>query len=222
MPQKYKPSISIYCGISTQKTCCKSVLDNIKNIYDNVTEPITFDKGKAIVDWKLIDSIELKDQTDPNELYNRIILYLEQELNIPIPKQYETQTPPPFYNPFYSGIDIDTKCCQSIIDEFKKIYNDVKEPIIFNKGEATVKWKLIDSIDTQKYSGSKLYTQIILHLKDLDILSSEKDKTFSLDSGGINLNPKINSFPQYFTREEDAIAYKDIVYKNAKYQIDII
>ena len=222
MPKKDKPLLRIYSGITAENECCESVLDEIKRIYDDVTEPVTFDKGHAIVDWGLIDSIEIKDPTDPNELYNRIFLYLEQELNISIPEQYEIKTHPLFYNPFCSGIDTDNECCNSIREIFKNTYDDVKKHIIFNNGEATVNWKLIDLIDIQKYPGSEFYTKIILYLEELNILSVETNKTFGLDSDGINLNPKINSFPRYFTREEDAIAYKEIVYKNARYEIDII
>lgn len=222
MPKKNKPLLRIYSGIPAQDECCKSVLDKIKNIYDDVTETVTFDKGKAIVDWELIDSIKIKDPTDPNELYNRIFLYLEQELNISIPEQYEIKTHPLFYNPFCSGIDTGKECCKLIRDIFKNTYDDVKKHIIFNNGEATVNWKLIDSIDIQKYTGSELYTKIILYLEELDILSTETDNTLGLDSGGINLNPKINSVPRYFTKKEDAIAYKEIVYETARYDIKII
>ena len=222
MPKKDKPLLRIYSGIPAEKECCESVLNQIKKIYDDVTETVTFDKGNAIVDWGLIDSIEIEDPTDPNELYNRIFLYLEQELNISLPEEYEIKTNAPFYNPFHSGIDTNNECCNLIRDIFEKTYNDVKKYIIFNDGEAHVNWELIDTIDIQKYADSELYNKILMSLNELDILSPESDNNFSLDTGGINLNPKINSIPLYFTREKDAIAYKKIVYKDARYEIDII
>jgi hypothetical protein len=45
---------------------------------------------------------------------------------------------------------------------------------------------------------------------------------YSLSGCKVLLNPRHYFAPLYFTREEDAVAYKKAVYRNAQYHVSIV
>lgn len=88
--------------------------------------------------------------------------------------------------------------------------------------EITVDWQKIATLSLNARDGSRgsdLHLSILGELTKLGILSSNPNNNYRLDQDGLTMNPttRVGLSPYYyFTRQEDAEAYKKAGYPNNK------
>ncbi|MFQ6056070.1 MAG: hypothetical protein ACE5J3_08835 [Methanosarcinales archaeon] len=115
-------------------------------------------------------------------------------------------------------------------EELKRRIREVKLPyredvIREEDGKIIVDWKKIAEMEKTVREGT--YSVTLLygtydHLIDLGILSLKHEGNYQLNTGGIFLNPRSHGLlPVYFTRKEDAEAYKKVMFGGALYPVDI-
>jgi hypothetical protein len=76
----------------------------------------------------------------------------------------------------------------------------------------------------QKRSGrtaEELEPEMLDLLEMLGLLNICRDNAWNIDGGGFPCNPRRNSFPLFFTREEDAMEYARVVFGTAHYPVEI-
>ena len=94
----------------------------------------------------------------------------------------------------------------------------VKEPVSFKKGSAVVDWESISKIPIGKeLSGNRgIYEGVRFYLIELDVLSTTSKGNYQLEINGFGENPAIYGRTVYFTRREDAVAYRKAQFPNKK------
>lgn len=115
-------------------------------------------------------------------------------------------------------------------EELERRAEEVKLPyredaIREDDGRITIDWKKI--AEMQKTAREGAYSATLLygtldHLIDLEMLSLKLEGNYQLNMGGIFLNPRSHGLlAVYFTRREDAEAYKEAMFGEALYPVDI-
>ena len=111
------------------------------------------------------------------------------------------------------------------LEQRVRVYvTETKQGIHVNwEGLAALKRKLILEGDGSR-SFNPLFENILDYLKDMGILTFSVEDSWTLTGGGFDLSPKkpAPSSILYFTRKEDAKAYRDAFYKNHFSQVSIV
>jgi len=108
--------------------------------------------------------------------------------------------------------------------EFKSPYRE--DVIGKNEDKITIDWKKIAEMERTAREGT--YSATLLygtydHLIDLGILSVDPKEGYHLVGSSVLINPRSRGLtPLYFTRKEDAEAFKGAMYGGALYRIDIL
>jgi len=100
---------------------------------------------------------------------------------------------------------------------------EVEEYVKLEGREVIVDWQAIESIKTRDadIGTPQLRDEVLKYLKDLDILSAEPNGNYGLYTERLSQNPHLSFLELYFTREEDAKAYKQARFSRARYPVSI-
>jgi hypothetical protein len=116
------------------------------------------------------------------------------------------------------------------LEDLKREIREFKPPfmegVIEEQGsKITVDWKKIAEMEKTAREGTHSATLLYgtyTHLIELGILSLESKGNYQLTGSSIVLNPRSHGLIQvYFTREEDAEAYKEAMFGGVQYDVNI-
>jgi hypothetical protein len=115
-------------------------------------------------------------------------------------------------------------------EELMKQIRDFKLPFnedVFKKGNGNVlvDWAKLVEMDRTAREGTQSETVLYGtydHLLELGVLSLNGKGNFQIIGGGVLLNPRSHGLmPLYFTKKEDASAYKKVKCEKAHYDVNI-